>query len=211
MNNDDVGKKLIFIKKWLGTGSVNIFGLPMSGKDTVGLRFAETIGGKFLSSGLIIRANEKETGKSISSTGSLVPTNIFYDLVLPYFEREDLKPYPLVLSSVGRWSGEEDSVMEAAKNAGHEIKAAVLLQVSEQDVCNRWESVKVLSDRGEREDDREREIFEHRIAEFREKTMPVIKHYQDLGLLVKVNADQDRQEVLVDFINKLYDFCRTAK
>lgn len=36
------------IKAWLGTGSINIFGMPMSGKDTVGVRLAETLGGNFV-------------------------------------------------------------------------------------------------------------------------------------------------------------------
>jgi len=43
-------EKIVAIKKWLGTGSINIFGLPMSGKDTMGIRLAEALGGKFLSS-----------------------------------------------------------------------------------------------------------------------------------------------------------------
>ena len=49
-------EKIETIKEWLGTGSINIFGLPMSGKDTQGIKLAETLGAKFLSSGLIIRA-----------------------------------------------------------------------------------------------------------------------------------------------------------
>ena len=49
-------EKIETIKEWLGTGSINIFGLPMSGKDTQGIKLAEALGAKFLSSGLIIRA-----------------------------------------------------------------------------------------------------------------------------------------------------------
>ena len=51
--------KIETIKAWLGTGSINIFGLPMSGKDTQGIKLAETLGAKFLSSGMIIRAMEE--------------------------------------------------------------------------------------------------------------------------------------------------------
>ena len=54
------------IKKWLGYGSINIFGLPMSGKDTQGVKLAETLNAKFLSSGMIIRAMEKETENNYS-------------------------------------------------------------------------------------------------------------------------------------------------
>ena len=53
-------EKIETIKEWLGTGSINIFGLPMSGKDTQGIKLAEALGAKFLSSGLIIRAMEKD-------------------------------------------------------------------------------------------------------------------------------------------------------
>lgn len=208
---ENLDEKLDFIKKWLGTGSINIFGLPMSGKDTVGLNFADKIGAKFLSSGLIIRANEEKTGEDWTRSGQLTPTDVFYDLVLPYFSREDLKTFPLVLSSVGRWSGEETEVMKAAQEAGHEIKAVVLLQISESDVANRWEAANFLNDRGEREDDKNKEIFKHRIDEFNEKTMPVILNYQKLGLLVEVKADESREKVFANFINKLYDFCRTKQ
>ena len=53
----EIEEKISKIKEWLGRGSINIFGLPMSGKDTQGVKLAETLGAKFLSSGMIIRAN----------------------------------------------------------------------------------------------------------------------------------------------------------
>lgn len=199
-------EKIETIKSWLGTGAINIFGLPMSGKDTVGLRLAELVGGKFLSSGMIIRTAEKESGKSFTDNGQLAPTNVFYELVLPYFGREDLKQFPLVLSSIGRWSGEEKEVITTAKEAGHEIKVAVILNISEADVMNRWETAKFLNDRGERNDDRSKEIFEKRISEFREKTTPVIQTYRDLGILVNVKADMNREEVFEELIDCLYKF-----
>ncbi len=126
------------IKAWLGVGSINIFGLPMSGKDTVGVRLAENLGAKFLSSGMIVRAMEKEKGINLSGDGNLIPSNTFYEWILPYFEREDLWNYPLILSSIGRWSGEEDEVMTVARSSGHTIRAVVELRLSEQDVVERW-------------------------------------------------------------------------
>ena len=199
-------EKIQKIKEWLGTGSINIFGLPMSGKDTVGVRLAELLGGKFLSSGEIIRAKEAETHNNISASGKLVPTNMFYDLVLPYFYREDLKEFPLVLSSIGRWSGEENAVIDATRESGHETKAVVILNISESDVKDRWETAKMLgSDRGDRADDKLESVFQTRIDEFREKTLPVIIAYKNMGKLVEVRADKTREEVLVELINKLYE------
>lgn len=198
-------EKILAIKSWLGTGSINIFGLPMSGKDTQGIRLAETLGAKFLSSGIIIRAKESETNQKLSNNGALIPTNVFYDWVLPYFERSDLRDFPLVLSSIGRWYGEENVVISTAAGSGHDIKAAILLNISESDVESRFEAAKILNDRGNRADDKDVQTFRTRLEEFRTKTMPVIQHYRDLDLLIIINGDQSRDAVFNEIIEKLYE------
>ena len=208
MEEQNLIDKLAKIKTWLGTGSLNVFGLPMSGKDTVGERLAKDLGAKFLSSGIIIRAFEAEQNQNMTGSGQLIPTNTFYDIILPYFSREEMKNDPLILSSVGRWSGEEDKIMEAARNGGHEIKAVVLLDLTEADVKNRFEAAKELNDRGERADDANLEIFETRIREFNEKTVPVLNHYDELKLLIKVPANGSRDEVYSSVIDKLVEFIK---
>ncbi len=202
--NKNMEEKIASIKEWLGTGSINIFGLPMSGKDTQGIRLAESLGAKFLSSGLIVRAMENQTKKSYSDKGALIPTNVFFEWVLPYFERRDLFQYPLILSSVGRWYGEENSVMTAAASAGHEIKAVLHLDITEEDAEKRFEAAKTLNDRGDRADDKDIEIFRARLEEFRTKTLPVLQHYQELGLLISINGDQSRDVVFNEIVEKLY-------
>lgn len=208
MEEQNLIDKLARIKSWLGTGSLNVFGLPMSGKDTVGERLAKDLGAKFLSSGIIIRAFEAEQNQNMTGSGQLIPTNTFYDIILPYFSREEMKNDSLILSSVGRWAGEEDKIMAAAKNGGHEIKAVVLLDLTETDVKNRFEAAKELNDRGERADDANLEIFETRIREFNEKTVPVLNHYDELKLLIKVPADGSRDEVYSSVIDKLVEFIK---
>ncbi|MBR1874801.1 nucleoside monophosphate kinase [Candidatus Saccharibacteria bacterium] len=196
-------ERLEKIKSWLGTGSINIFGLPMSGKDTVGMRLAEKLDGKFLSSGIIIRNYEAEKDDHMTESGELIPTNKFYDIVLPYFLHEDIKGHPLILSSIGRWSGEEDEVMRKAKEANHEIKAVVYLKLSEENVRERWKNAKALGDRGIRGDDADPKVFETRIEEFHEKTLPVLEHYRKLGILVEVDASGTREEVFENVIQAL--------
>lgn len=208
MEEQNLIDKLAKIKAWLGTGSLNVFGLPMSGKDTVGERLAKDLDAKFLSSGIIIRAFEAEQNQNMTGSGQLIPTNTFYDIILPYFSREEMKNDSLILSSVGRWAGEEDKIMEAAKNGGHEIKAVVLLDLTEADVKNRFEAAKELNDRGERADDANLEIFETRIREFNEKTVPVLNHYDELKLLIRVPADGSRDEVYSSVIDKLVEFIK---
>ena len=204
-------EKVEVIKNWLGTGSINIFGLPMSGKDTVGATLAEIFGARLLSSGMIIRAMEAETRSHYSEQGNLIPSDVFYEWVLPYFGREDLRGLPLILSSVGRWSGEENAVIENAQAYSHPIRAAVLLNISEADVERRWHEAHDNGARigvpGEaRKDDSKIEIFKQRCEEFRLKTMPVLQHYKSLGLLLPVNADAPREVVVTNVINALYDF-----
>ena len=197
--------KIKTIKNWLGTGSINIFGFPMSGKDTQGIKLAEVLGAKLLSSGIIIRAKENEIHKNLTGHGALIPTNTFYDWILPYFYRSDLANQPLILSSVGRWSGEEDQIISTAEDSGHTLKAVLLLNISEADVENRWTAAKTLEDRGDRKDDKDIETFHTRLEEFRTKTLPVLQHYKTLGLLININGDQSRDDVFNEIINKLYE------
>jgi adenylate kinase len=133
-----------------------------------------------------------------------VPTDLFYAWVLPYLERKDLFDYPLILSSIGRWYGEERQVLSVAAGAGHPIKAVVLLNVSESDVIKRFDAAKLLNDRGDRNDDRDKETFNVRLQEFRNKTMPVLNFYNEQGLLINVNGDQSRDAVFAEMIEKLY-------
>lgn len=202
-------EQLKYIKEWLGTGSINIFGLPMSGKDTVGVELAEKLDGKFLSSGIIIRAMEKATGQNVTGSGALIPQNMFYDWVLPYFEKQELWTFPLILSAIGRWEGEEDQVLSVAKASGHPIRAAVVLNLTEQNAIDRWEAAKLLNDRGLRPDDADPEVFRNRINEYREKTLPVLRHYQELSLLVPVSVDDlSRPQVFAKVVDTLDKFAR---
>ncbi len=198
-------EKINLIKQWLGTGSINIFGMPFSGKDTVGVRLAQDLNGRFLSSGLILRAaeeNDKDLMREMSQ-GLLASTDKFRDIVLPYFGREDLRDFPLILCSVGSCEGEDFEVIGAAENAHHPIKAVILLNISEAEIRNRWEVAQSLQDRGTREDDKVRSILDKRVAEFIEKTMPVIQTYQKRGILLPVNGHADREAVYAEVIDSL--------
>jgi len=203
-------KNIEIIKEWLGTGSINIFGMPFSGKDTIGARLAETFGGKLLSSGSILRdAQERdEKLREEMNSGALASTDKFRTIVLPYFANEDLKEFPLILSSVGRWEGEERPVMEAAANAGHPIKAAILLNITHKEIEKRRKLALESMDRGSRGDDLNEAALELRIREFNEKTLPVLEVYKNEGLLVEVDAKDSRDEVFQKTIEALLKVCK---
>ena len=196
------------IRNWLGTGSINIFGAPFSGKDTVGNRLAAELQGVLLSSGEILRnaQAQDEALKNEMNSGALANTDKFRSIVLPYFAKEELKDSPLIMSSIGRWEGEEYDVIEAAKNAGHPIMVALQLEISPEEMERRRQLALESGDRGNRGDDNSVEILQKRISEYKEKTLPVLATYEKMGLLVKVNTEEDRETVFRKVLEAIADF-----
>ena len=95
--------------------------------------------------------------------------------------------------------------MSTAAGSAHDIKAVILLNISEADVESRFDASKTLGDRGDRKDDKDIETFRTRLEEFRTKTLPVLQHYKNLDLLINVNGDQSRDEVFNEIVEKLYE------
>ena len=102
------------ISKWLGAGSIDIFGCPFSGKDTQGEVLATLFGGALVSGGDILRSHkEPEKISHVLSGGGLVPSDFYLDLVLPYLSQRKYNGKPLILSAVGR-----SGLRDAAGNKG---------------------------------------------------------------------------------------------
>ena len=201
--------QLSIIKNWLGTGSINFFGLLYSGKDTIGGKLAEHLGAKFFSSGDILRSSMSlltpEAAK-ITNSGGITPTDEFSALVPPYFAQPEIANIPLILSMVGRLPDEVNFIREVAASSGHHIKAVVNLFITEQMVITRWEAAKNSTHRAGRADDRTLETVLHRIEEFKQNVLPSIDIYRKLGLLIEINAEPDRSTVLASTIESLCHF-----
>lgn len=198
-------KELAAIRQWLGQGSINIFGMPFAGKDTQGGALANLFDAELLGGGTILRNGIIPTHvQKIMDGGGLIPTEDYLNIVMPFLSHERLHGKPLLLSSVGRWHGEEHGVMQATKAAQHPIQAVILLTVSEQVARERHDSIS-REDRGNRADDAP-DVFEKRLHEFREKTLPVIEYYRDHGLLIEVDGSRKPIAVTDDIINHLLDF-----
>lgn len=191
------------IKTWLGSGSINLFGLPYAGKDTQAQKLAEKLNATVLGGGEILRNSVIPPHvKEVMEAGDLIPTPDYIAIVLPYLGRQELAGQPLILSSVGRWHGEEDGVMQATEQSGHPIKAVIFLNIDETILRQRWEYAQSAGTRGERADDAEEKLAT-RLAEFREKTLPVIEYYRQKGLLIEVDGSQDVETVNKQIFEKL--------
>jgi len=183
------------IKNWLGAGSLNLFGRPFAGKDTQGKKLTELFNGTLLGGGDILRGADMPPHiKEAMRTGELIATKDYISIVLPKLMDESFAGRPLILSSVGRWYGEEAGVLQATESSGHPVKAVIYLNLSEDAVQERWRQFAGTHHRGERHDDTQ-EVLEIRLKEYREKTLPVIEFYRQNGLLIEIDGTQDPEAV----------------
>jgi len=190
------------IKTWLDTGSINVFGMPFAGKDTQGGVLADLLEAELMGGGQILRNSIiPDHVKKIIDAGGLAPTDDYINIVLPYLKHEKFAGKPLILSSVGRWHGEEIGVLEAAKAANHPLKAVVLLEVDEKTARERHR-LSAGQDRGQRADDA-LEVFASRLVEYRNKTLPVIDFYEKQGLLIRVDGSKHPPEVTEQILTAL--------
>lgn len=192
------------IKTWLDSGSINFFGRPYAGKDSQGERLALTLGGHLLGGGAILRASVIPPHvQAKMDSGELIDSQDYVDIVLPFLTSPAFTDQPLILSAVGRFSGEEPSVIAALDAANHPLKAVVSLVSDESVSIDRWHSRHDFKDRTGRADDAEYSVLETRLVEYREKTEPVIEFYRDKGLLIEVDATKSRDEVADTIITQL--------
>lgn len=198
--------ELATIKNWLGTGSINIFGLPFSGKDTHGRQLARTFNASIMGGGDILRNSViPDHVRTIIDAGGLAPIDDYIRIVLPYLSDDKFAGKPLILSSVGRWHGEEAGVEGAAAAAGHPIKAVVYLHITKATAYERHIASREDEARGVRADDAEH-VLETRFQEFNDKTLPVIDYYREKDVLIEVDGNPPKDEVHQAILRGLYEF-----
>ena len=191
------------IAAWLKTGSINIFGRPFAGKDTQGQLLADMFHGPLIGGGDILRHHDDpEKIEKIMASGGIIPSDFYFEMVLPYLSRDEFKNGPLILSAVGRSEGEETTILKATNDSGHPMRAVILLDLSEEEVWKRFDASAKQHDRGERTDDH-REVLANRLEKFRTKTLPVIAYYRRAGLLIEVNGALSREEVTSSILEQL--------
>ncbi len=198
------------LKTWLGSGSINFFGLPFAGKDSQARRIADRLQGTVLSSGDIFRNSViPPKTKAIIDSGVLAPTQDFIDIVLPYLKKSEFAGRPLMLSSVGRWHGEEEGVIGALEESKHPLKAVVYLALDEAIAIERLDLEENAIERGIREDDGKEKLLT-RIEEFHNKTLPVIDYYREAGLLIEIDASLPKDDVERTILEQLISRASTS-
>lgn len=194
------------IRLWLGTGAINVFGLPFAGKDTQGAKLAEMFNGVMISSGDILRQNkDNQKLQEIMASGQIIPSELFESIVVPYLGNPDIAEKALILSEVGRMDGEQQVIVKATDQTGHSQKAVVLLNLSDEEVWKRFDASQSTGDRGARQDDN-KAVLQTRLDSYHQKVTPVLDYYKQQGLLVDVDGSLSReqvtQEILIGLLEK---------
>lgn len=196
------------LSNWLGAGAINIFGMPFAGKDTQAQRIADLLQAPVIAGGDILRSHhETEKITQLMQTGELFPTDYYFEIILPYLSKQEFTGKPLVLSSVGRWHGEEETILNATNKAGHPVKAVVFLNLTNDELWQRFEASQDQRDRGKRHDDA-KHIIEVRLEEFREKTLPVIDFYKQNNLLIEIDGHGEPNEVTDRMVRALAEYAK---
>lgn len=190
-----------------------IMGPPGAGKGTQSKRIAEAFDVEHVSTGDAFRANkdmdishldlEYDTPGGFMDAGDLVPDEVVNEILRAALEDADgyvLDGYPRNLSQV--------EYLESVTD----VDLVLYVEVSEQELLRRLTGRRVCEDCGatyhidfdppeevgvcdvcggdlyQREDDQE-DVVRNRIQVYEDNTAPVVEHYDDEGLLVRVDGE----------------------
>lgn len=189
------------VEEWLGPGTLNFFGKPFAGKDTQAEQLANRWGITVIGGGDILRNSTIPNDvRSIMEKGDLIPSDRYEKIVLPYLGQTAFAGKPLLLSSVGRMSGEEPGVISATETSGHPIKAVLYLDITEDEAFRRLND---MPNRGRADDNPE--SLRNRFDAFNAKTIPVLDTYESAGLLVRINAMAEKDVVFQAMVYQLHE------
>ena len=169
-----------------------IFGAPGAGKGTHSEILAKKYGFCHISTGCLLR-KEVESGselgqkiKKIMDSGALVED----ELVLEMIGREVDKDYNgMIFDGFPRTVTQAKKLDELLKHHGRHLDVATALDVQQDELVKRMLERATIE---QRSDDNEH-TFKRRQEEYVEHTLPVLKYYEDRGLLVHVDAGGDKE------------------
>jgi adenylate kinase len=201
-----------------------LLGPPGSGKGTQGERLQEDFRLPYYATGDILRAAVKdgtEVGKQAKEymeRGDLVPDEVIIGVIAERLQQEEASD-GFILDGFPRTVPQAEALAEKMKELHRDITAALLIDVPEDEVVKRLGGRRTCEenpghiyhlefdppkedgvcdlDGGKlivRDDDKP-EVIKNRLAQYREKTEPLISYYEERGILNRVPGEQSPDEV----------------
>ena len=200
-----------------------LLGPPGSGKGTQGERLQEDFRLPYYATGDILRAGVREgtelgtTAKEYMDRGDLVPDEVMVGLIAERVSRSEAGD-GFILDGFPRTIAQAEALEAKLEELGRELTAAVLIEVSDDEVVRRLGGRRTCVKEGHifhvefdppknegvcdicgarleiREDDKP-EVVRHRLGQYHSKTKPLVAHYEAKGLLRRVDGSLEPDEV----------------
>jgi adenylate kinase len=180
---------------------VVLLGPPGAGKGTQAQIIAGLLGVPAISTGDIFRANvsgQTELGvqvKAYLDAGDLVPDEITVAMVKGRLAEPDAKA-GFLLDGFPRSIPQAEQLRDSLADLGHSLDRVLELVVDEDELVRRLSGRRMLVD-GEmvQRDDDKPETVRHRLQVYREQTEPLSGFYESAGLLSRIDAIGEIDEV----------------
>jgi len=206
-----------------------LLGPPGSGKGTQAKRLAEKYHLPHISMGDILRAQVRQGGslrgetRDIVRSGGLVPDRVIVEIIEKRLEEEDCRK-GFILDGFPRTLAQAESLNGFFKDRA--VDRVLYLELSEAEAVKRLGGRRIclrcgatfhlvsnppqvlgLCDRcganlSQREDDGEFTVRE-RMKTYQRQTYPLIEYYENRGLLKRIDANRDIEEVFDDLCRLL--------
>ena len=178
-----------------------LIGAPGAGKGTQAELLAKRFGVTHISSGDLLRQHVKDQtslGQKIKSyvdNGDLVPDGVVMDMLRkPVVAAAKAGGY--VLDGFPRTVEQAKASFPTAHALGIEVQAAVHLDVPREELVRR-----LLS--RQRGSDDTKEVIEHRLHVYLERTVPLLEYYADREWMFAVDGAQPRDAVHEEIVARL--------
>ena len=180
---------------------VVLLGPPGAGKGTQAQVIAGRLAVPAISTGDIFRANvsgQTELGqqaKAYMDAGDLVPDEITVAMVSDRLAEPDAKA-GFLLDGFPRTIAQAEQLRSSLADLGHGLDCVLELVVDEEELVRRLSGRRMLVDGQmvQRDDDKP-ETVRHRLHVYREQTAPLSGFYEDEGLLARIDAIGEVDEV----------------
>jgi adenylate kinase len=178
-----------------------LLGPPGAGKGTQAQIIAGTLGVPAISTGDIFRANvsgQTELGKQVKTyldAGNLVPDEITVAMVKDRLAEPDAGS-GFLLDGFPRSIPQAEQLRDSLTDLGQKLDRVVELVVDEDELVRRLSGRRMVVDGKEvQRDDDKPETVRHRLKVYREQTAPVAGFYEGEGLLARIDAIGEIDEV----------------
>ncbi len=200
-----------------------LLGPPGSGKGTQGERLQTDLRLPYYATGDILRAAVREgtdlgkQAKGFMDKGDLVPDDVIIGMISERIESPEAAD-GFILDGFPRTTGQAGALDAAIERLHRELTAAILIEVSDEEVVRRLSGRRTCVDGGHifhvdhdppkkegvcdvcggklviRDDDKP-DVVRHRLEQYHSKTEPLVGYYDGEGILRRVDGDRAPEEV----------------